>query len=201
MAFVYPRPTSALMSTLKTQQPSPPEAAEASSSGALPLSVPERKELKAQAHHLSPVVAIGDAGLTPAVLKEIDVALRAHELIKIRVHGDDRDARAAMLTDITEHCAAGVVQHIGKLLVIYRPKTAQELAKKPTNRRSKKPEKDALAARKTKKEERAKRPLAGRSGKVHGRLGDRLSRSAMVGAPEPDPITGRPIRKPTRGRR
>jgi RNA-binding protein len=189
------------MSTLKTQQPSPKKVPEAPAPAALILSVLERKALKATAHHLSPVVAIGDAGLTPAVLKEIDVALRAHELIKIRVHGDDREARAAMLNEIVTQSCAGAVQHIGKLLVIYRPKTAAQLAKKPTNRRSKKPEADALAERRSKKAERAKRPLAGRSGKVHGRLGDRLSRSAMVGAPEPDPVTGRPIRKPSRGRR
>ena len=86
------------------------------------LTPAERRALKARAHHLQPVVMIGDAGLTPKVLNEIDVNLKSHELIKIRVLGDDREARAGMVEAICEPLAASPVQHIGKILVIFRPR-------------------------------------------------------------------------------
>lgn len=85
-----------------------------------PLSPAERKTLKARAHALRPVVAVGNEGLTPAVLREIETSLRAHELIKIRVAGDDRDARDRLLEEICRHAGAAPVQHIGKILVIYK---------------------------------------------------------------------------------
>jgi RNA-binding protein len=88
----------------------------------LPLSTAARKELRASAHHLSPLVIIGDAGLTAGVMKEIAVALKAHALIKIRVAGDDRQARISMMEQITTELHCGAVQSIGKLLVIYKPK-------------------------------------------------------------------------------
>ena len=86
------------------------------------LAPARRRALKARAHHLEPVVLIGDAGLTPAVLAEIDVHLKSHELIKIRVSGEDRDARVAMIATISEALGASAVQHIGKILVMFRPK-------------------------------------------------------------------------------
>ena len=82
----------------------------------------ERSELRSEAHALKPIVLIGDAGLSPAVLKEIDAGLNIHGLIKVRVFGDDREARIAMYETICESLNAAPVQHIGKLLVIYRPK-------------------------------------------------------------------------------
>lgn len=88
----------------------------------LQLSASERSALKARAHALEPVVLVGDAGLSPAVLREIDLSLTAHELIKIRVSGDDRDARGEILRQICDALGASPVQHIGKMLVIYRPK-------------------------------------------------------------------------------
>lgn len=88
----------------------------------LTLNAAERRALKARAHHLHPVVMVGDAGLTPSVLHEIDVNLKSHELIKIRVFGDDRAARAALVEDINVKLGAALVQHIGKILVIYRPR-------------------------------------------------------------------------------
>ncbi len=113
----------------------------------LPLNSATRKELKALAHHLSPVVMIGDAGLTPAVLKEISGALKSHALIKIKVAGDDRQARIGMLTEINAACSSDTVQTIGKLLVVYKPKpeakpkeylpkrfAAEGLTKKPKKR-------------------------------------------------------------------
>lgn len=81
----------------------------------------ERQALKAQAHALKPVVLLGAAGLSAAALKEIDRALTAHELIKVRVPGDDRDEREAMFAEVAETLAAARVQAIGKLLVFYRP--------------------------------------------------------------------------------
>ena len=80
----------------------------------------QRKSLKARAHRLAPVVLIGDKGLTDAVMKEIDVSLKAHELIKVRIASDDRGQREAFLGSICEALAAAAVQHIGKILVVYR---------------------------------------------------------------------------------
>lgn len=88
----------------------------------LKLTPAERSELRSEAHALKPIVLIGEAGLTPAVLKEIDAGLNAHGLIKVRVFGDERDARIAMYDTICAELDAAPVQHIGKLLVIYRPK-------------------------------------------------------------------------------
>lgn len=87
----------------------------------LALTPAQRKALKAQAHHLKPVVMIGEAGLTPAVLAEIDVALRAHQLVKIRVLGDDRSLRTQMMEPICASLGSAPVQSIGKLLIVYRP--------------------------------------------------------------------------------
>lgn len=92
------------------------------------LSPAERRALKARAHHLSPVVIIGDAGLTEAVLREIEVHLKSHELIKIRVAGDDRDARVSMMESVCTALNTSPVQQIGKLLVVYRPKPPVEMA-------------------------------------------------------------------------
>jgi putative YhbY family RNA-binding protein len=88
------------------------------------LTPAERRALKARAHHLQPVVMIGDAGLTPAVLREINVALTSHELIKIRVLGDDRAARSGIIDTVCTELDAAPVQGIGKILVIFRPRPA-----------------------------------------------------------------------------
>lgn len=85
------------------------------------LTPAERKAHRAQAHHLDPVVMVGSDGLTPAVLKETDAALSAHGLIKIRVLGDDRAAREAIYQRLADELNAACVQHIGKLLVLWRP--------------------------------------------------------------------------------
>jgi RNA-binding protein len=86
------------------------------------LTPAERSALRAEAHGLNPVVMIGEAGLTESVLKEISSSLDAHGLIKVRVFGDDREARIAMYEQICADLDAAPVQHIGKLLVLYRPK-------------------------------------------------------------------------------
>jgi len=85
------------------------------------LSVKQRQYLKGLAHDLNPVVMIGDKGVTDAVIKEVITNLNAHELIKIRVLGDDRNLRIAMINEICSKTGASLVQHIGKLLVLYRP--------------------------------------------------------------------------------
>lgn len=86
------------------------------------LSTKEILELKARAHHLHPVVMIGQQGLTEAVIKETDDALSAHELIKVRVFGDDRAERIEICDALCEAVDAQLVQHIGKLLVLWRKK-------------------------------------------------------------------------------
>ena len=91
------------------------------------LSAFERQYLKGIAHGLSPVVMIGNQGLTEAVLREIAINLDAHELIKVRVLGDDRDARVAMYDRICDELGAAPVQHIGKLLVMWRPSDKQRI--------------------------------------------------------------------------
>jgi putative YhbY family RNA-binding protein len=102
----------------------------------LNLTVSQRRDLKARAHALNPVVIIGNAGLTPAVLDEIERSLKSHDLLKIRVMNDDREARAAMLQEICELLKAGPVQHIGKVLVVYRPLEIP-IAKPPKHRTGK----------------------------------------------------------------
>lgn len=97
---------------------------------ALTLTPAERKQRRADAHHLDPVVMIGAEGLTAAVLREADLALDAHGLIKLRVFSDDRAAREALLGDLAERLSAAPVQHIGKLLVLWRPLPARERAER-----------------------------------------------------------------------
>jgi RNA-binding protein len=77
--------------------------------------------LRGLAHNLNPVVMIGNQGLTENIIKEIEVSLNAHELIKIKVAGDDRDARIAIYQSICDQTKAIPIHHIGKQLVIYRP--------------------------------------------------------------------------------
>ena len=90
------------------------------------LTPAERREQRANAHHLDPVVMVGGDGLTPAVQKEIDGALNAHGLIKVRVFNDDRAARELMYQQLTAELNAAPIQHIGKLLVLWRPQPVKE---------------------------------------------------------------------------
>ncbi len=93
---------------------------------AIHLTPAQRKVHRADAHHLDPVVMIGGDGLTPAVIKETEVALRSHGLIKVRVAGDDRQARDAMWLQMADELNAAPIQHIGKLLVLWRPLPASD---------------------------------------------------------------------------
>src|SRR5664279_4500536 len=86
-----------------------------------PLTPAQRRALRAKAHHLQPVVTIGQHGLTAPVLHEIDLALLKHELIKVRVFSDERDQREAMLAQVCTDMDCAAVQHLGKVLVVWRP--------------------------------------------------------------------------------
>jgi RNA-binding protein len=89
---------------------------------AIQLTPAERKEHRSLAHHIDPVVLIGGDGLTPAVHKEINSALMAHGLIKVRVFSDDRTFRESLMKTLSDTLNAAPIQHIGKLLVLWRPK-------------------------------------------------------------------------------
>ena len=97
---------------------------------ALHLKPAERKAKRAEAHHLDPVVAIGSEGATAAVRREIEAALDAHGLVKVRVFSDDRLAREALFVELSASLGAAPVQHIGKLFVLWRPPAAKEKAER-----------------------------------------------------------------------
>ena len=90
------------------------------------LTPAQRKDHRAEAHHLNPVVMIGTDGLTEGVKKEIDAALTSHGLIKVRVQSDDRPGREEMFRALAEELDAAPIQHIGKLLVFWRPVPEKE---------------------------------------------------------------------------
>ena len=93
---------------------------------AIQLTPAQRKDKRADAHHLDPVVMIGGDGLTPAVQKEVDAALNAHGLIKVRVFSDERTTREAIFKALSDELSAAPIQHIGKLLVLWRPMPEKE---------------------------------------------------------------------------
>jgi RNA-binding protein len=112
----------------------------------LTLTTDQRRNLKALAHSLNPTVMIGSAGLTSAVLEEIERGLKSHGLLKVRIMNDDRKARETMLQQICSQLHAGAVQHIGKILVIYRP-LETPIKKAPKRRKGKPLTKKQLASR------------------------------------------------------
>jgi RNA-binding protein len=87
----------------------------------LAITSAQRRFLRSRAHALEPTAMIGGAGITPALIKEVDRTLAKHELIKIRSLTGDRDQRETMLNELAEQLNAAPVQHIGKILVLYRP--------------------------------------------------------------------------------
>lgn len=121
------------------------------------LTIDQRKALRAAAHHLNPVVSLGQQGLTEAVLKEIDRALKAHELIKVKLHGIERDDRDQILTEICAALTCQPVQHIGKMFVLWR-ENPEELAppvqRKTSAPRAAKPRTKKQAAAATEKTRR-----------------------------------------------
>ena len=113
----------------------------------LELSSAERSAHRSDAHALKPIVLIGADGLTPAVTKEVNNALKSHGLIKVRVFGDDREARIAIYEELCDKLDAAPVQHIGKLLVLWKPKDAVDEAFSNLGRSSKQTKKTLQAPR------------------------------------------------------
>jgi RNA-binding protein len=120
-----------------------------------PLSPKRRSELRAEAHKLSPVVIIGDKGLTDEVIAEIDRSLKAHELIKVRAATDERDARAVWIETICDRLQAHPVQQIGKVFVIYRENEDEAEKAQGTRRKAQEAEKGEGTGRKPRESERA----------------------------------------------
>ncbi len=111
------------------------------------LTPTQRRALRAAAHPLHPVVSISQNGLSDAVAKEIDRSLNAHGLIKVKLHGIERDDRAALLEEICARLECAPVQHIGNILVLWREKAEEEKAASAPKRRPKpKTKKQAAAA-------------------------------------------------------
>lgn len=86
----------------------------------------QRRDLRARAHHLNPVVTIAGKGLTPTVVAEIERALQAHELIKIKVQGSEREQREILMNELCKMLAVAPVQHIGNILVVWRERREEE---------------------------------------------------------------------------
>jgi putative YhbY family RNA-binding protein len=122
---------------------------------ALIITPPQRKSLKADAHNLNPVVMVGGDGLTPAVIKEAKLAIKHHGLIKIRVFGDDREQRIAIYKELCDKLDAAPVQHIGKLLVLWKPKDVVDEAYSNLNRTSKQTKKSLQTTRTKRQPNRA----------------------------------------------
>ena len=108
----------------------------------------ERRALRAAAHHLQPVVTIAGNGLYPTVLREIDVSLKAHELIKVKLHGIERDNRTSLLDSLCAELDCAPVQQIGNILILWRPKPeGEDTGSKPHRRKpAPKNKKQAAAA-------------------------------------------------------
>ena len=86
----------------------------------------QRRELRARAHHLSPVVTVADNGLAPGVIAELERSLQAHELIKVRVQGAEREQRDLLMQELCAALDAAPVQHIGNILVVWRQRREVE---------------------------------------------------------------------------
>ena len=143
------------------------------------LTIQERKALRADAHHLDPVVIVGNDGLTPGVQKEIDAGLNAHGLIKVRVTGDDRAAREAVYLKLCDDLSCAPIQHIGKLLVLWRPISEK-------NRGEKAFDEDRLPAPKDVKFAKTSRSTGRREVKVLRVLGnERVTRGGSVKRAKP----------------
>jgi len=95
------------------------------------LSPGARRDLRARAHSLHPVVAIAGNGLAASVVAELERSLQAHELIKVRVQGVEREQREALLAELCDTLEAAPVQHIGNILVVWRPRKEEAPKPKP----------------------------------------------------------------------
>jgi RNA-binding protein len=141
----------------------------------VPLSPKERQALKARAHGLKPVVLLGNAGASKPVIKEIDRALAAHELIKVRVPGDDRTQRDALFTELADTLSAARVQAIGKLLVLYRPIPDEPLAEGARSRQAP-PARNRAHVDRNARDARAGKPSAPKRSTPDRREAERVNR-------------------------
>lgn len=80
----------------------------------------DKQSLKARAHHLNPVIIIGAKGLTSAVLEETNIALEAHELIKVKINAADKDEKLDIANSICDSLSADFIQLIGNIAILYR---------------------------------------------------------------------------------
>lgn len=88
---------------------------------AISLTAAQTRFLRGQAHGLKAMLQVGGKGVTPALLAEVGQALEDHELIKVKVAAEDREARAELIDAIVEGTGAALVQRIGHTAVLYRP--------------------------------------------------------------------------------
>jgi putative YhbY family RNA-binding protein len=102
-----------------------------------------RRDLRARAHHLSPVVTIASHGLSASVITELEHSLQAHELIKVRVHGAERDQRETLMASLCATLEAAPVQHIGNILIVWRARRE----KAPTGKKPAAPDKNRATAK------------------------------------------------------
>jgi len=87
----------------------------------MPINSKQRKALKAKAHHLKPVIRIGQHGVSEGVIAETDIALNTHELIKVQVQQGEREARQTAIDTLCQKTESELVHAIGKIFIIYRP--------------------------------------------------------------------------------
>jgi RNA-binding protein len=102
---------------MKKKPPAPPAKAAAPE-----LSERQKRHLRGLAHPLKPLIRLGNAGLTDAVVREMDQVLHDHELIKVKAPGGDRGARDALIEALAQRTASALVQRIGHVAVYYRPR-------------------------------------------------------------------------------
>lgn len=121
------------------------------------LPAAELRSLRARAHAQHPILQLGEKGLTDAVIAEIDRALAHHELIKVRAAPLDRAAREVALASICERTGAHAVQHIGKMLVLYRPKPQPTPEPGPKPRRPRRAQPSGWDARRDARQAPARR--------------------------------------------
>lgn len=166
----------------------------------MPTTLPakRRSELRAEAHKLTPVVIIGDKGLTEEVIAEIDRSLKAHELIKVRAFTDDRKARGDWLEAICGRLEAHPVQRIGKVFVLYRENPKEEAPKRKP-RAAPAPVPETRARRPREPREFKRKPGADSRRKPDDREVKGTSRPRSR-APSPRPESEPPRRRPRSSR-
>lgn len=162
------------------------------------LSPARRSALRALAHALKPVVIIGDAGLTDAVVAEVERALRAHELVKVKAAGGDREQRSQWMVALCERTFAYPVQEIGKMLVLWR-----EAPKKEAAEPAAKPRKPAVKAKPVARSRKATPPPepAPRTRRTAARPASESRSRRTVARAEPAPRGGRTPPSPAETRR